>query len=184
MRTRFVIPVLLAVVVLLVVVQLASATPPGSPLAQATGSPAAQETSSPAAQGTPEATPAPPSRGCLSCHVQIADDGRYTLAFEAMERMKAQGMQHPPLPFDTKLETCLTCHNGNVAKPMSSIVHPAHMFSPIFTGERGNCFSCHEIMNDEFTVLSEAQPVNDKGVIHTPAAGSGTSATPAATPTP
>ena len=110
-----------------------------------------------------------PRRGCYACHVQIAPDGRYTLAYEAEERMQAQGKQHPELPegFKTPYETCVTCHSESGPKPFSSILHPAHMFSSnIFIGVyKGNCFTCHEVKEGKFTVLVEKQYVNDKGVI-------------------
>ena len=115
-----------------------------------------------------------PRRGCSACHVQIAPDGRYSLYFEAEERMKAQGKEHPVLPegFKTPYSTCVTCHSATSAKPLSAIVHPAHMFSSnIFVEEfRGNCFSCHEVQNGKFQVLVDKQIVNDKGVIEAPVA--------------
>lgn len=110
-----------------------------------------------------------PRRGCMACHTQFAPDGRYSLAYEAIERMEAQGKEHPTLPdgFKTTYATCMTCHAANGIKPMSSIVHPAHMFSSnIFIEEfAGNCFSCHEVKNGKFDVLVDKQDVNDKGVI-------------------
>jgi hypothetical protein len=96
--------------------------------------------------------------------------------------MEAQGKSHPELPLDTPYETCLTCHNATVAKRFSSIVHPAHMFSPIFSEEfRGNCFSCHEVAEDELMVLVDKQYVNDKGVIQPTPTGTPPTAIPTAT---
>jgi hypothetical protein len=119
----------------------------------------------------------PPRRGCLACHVKIAPDGRFTLGFEAVERVRARGKQHPPLPlgFATPFADCLGCHaavkgelwRGKKAPlSMRAIVHPAHMSSPTFVGDlRGHCFSCHEVDGQgTFRLLVEAVRVNDKGV--------------------
>lgn len=193
MRKRTVVALLLAFSVLMVLVQFVWAMPSGSPLAQATTTATAQITGTRTAQATGtttasgEETPLPPpERGCYACHVQVEEDGRFTLAWEAMERMKAQGKEHPELPLTTKYEDCLICHGGKTAKTMSSIVHPAHMFSLTFAEEfRGNCFSCHEVMDQEFTVLVDKQNVNDKGVIQATTTVTGTVTTgtrPAGTP--
>jgi hypothetical protein len=121
-----------------------------------------------------------PRRGCTACHVQIAPDGRYSLAFEAEERAKALGKEHPKLPngFNTKVQECLTCHaaagegNAGAGAPLSlrAIVHPAHMFSKIFAEEfQGNCFSCHDVNGKgEFKVIPEKINVNEKGVQDVP----------------
>lgn len=114
-----------------------------------------------------------PSRGCTACHAQIAPDGRYTLAWEAMNATS----KHPALPngFKTTYQDCLLCHaskgdsgTAGVVAPVAlrAIVHPAHLFSKIFTEElSGNCFSCHEVDNgDKFTVLPEKANVNEHGV--------------------
>ncbi len=114
-----------------------------------------------------------PNRGCTACHTQIAPDGRFTLAWEAMNA----DPKHPTLPnaFKSTFQDCMTCHapKGNtgtagVVAPvtMRAIVHPAHLFSKIFTEELGgNCFSCHEVDNaGEFTVLPEKVNVNEHGV--------------------
>jgi hypothetical protein len=85
--------------------------------------------------------------------------------------------KHPSLPngFKTTYQDCLLCHAskgdsgtaGAVAPvALRAIVHPAHLFSKIFTEElSGNCFSCHEVDNgDKFTVLPEKANVNEHGV--------------------
>jgi hypothetical protein len=123
---------------------------------------------------------AEPRRGCTACHVQIAPDGRYSLAFEAEERAKALGKEHPKLPngFNTKVAECLTCHaaagagNAGAGAPLSlrAIVHPAHMFSKTFLEEfTGNCFSCHDVDGTgQFKVIPEKINVNEKGVQDVP----------------
>ncbi|HEX9076298.1 MAG TPA: hypothetical protein VF932_11000 [Anaerolineae bacterium] len=118
-----------------------------------------------------------PSRGCTSCHVQIAPDGRYTIAWEAMNA----DSKHPALPngFKTAYQDCMVCHAvkgttgiAGVVAPltMRAILHPAHMMSDIFVGElKGNCFSCHEVDNGgNFTVLPEKVNVNQHGVQTSP----------------
>ncbi|MCC7352396.1 MAG: hypothetical protein IT330_01470 [Anaerolineae bacterium] len=117
---------------------------------------------------------AAPRRGCGACHA-LADPktGKYTLAYEGEERAAARGGEHPKLPWDTKYETCMTCHasaaNGKgVAAPLSmrDIVHPAHIFSNTF-GDRynGSCFTCHNVSADgKYQVLVEKMDGNDKGV--------------------
>jgi hypothetical protein len=118
-----------------------------------------------------------PRRGCGACHVQIAPDGRYTLAFEAEERAKARGGEHPKLPngFNTKFSECMACHGSKedesdkgIGAPFSmrAIVHPAHMFSTTFKEHYGgNCFTCHDVDGKgEFKVLADKLMVNEKGV--------------------
>ena len=119
---------------------------------------------------------AAPRRGCTACHTQIAPDGRYTLAWEAMNAAKANGGTHPALPngFKTTEKDCLTCHasqstgDAGVAAPLSlrAIVHPAHLFSETFTSEfHGNCFSCHDVDGSgKFTVLPDKLNVDAHGV--------------------
>jgi hypothetical protein len=125
-------------------------------------------------------------RGCPACHVVVdAKTGAYTLAFEAEERAKARGKEHPQVAPDgtslaptaeVKVTTCLLCHapgtgaregKGNAA-PLSlrDIVHPAHMGSQIFKLHYGgDCFTCHNVNGEgEFEILTEAVKVNDKGV--------------------
>ncbi len=115
----------------------------------------------------------PPRRGCPACHVQIANDGRYTLAWEAMNATK----NHPQIPngFQATAKDCLTCHaakgdtgTAGVVAPLSlrTIAHPAHLFSKTFTEEySGNCFTCHNVDNGgNFTLLTEKMNVNLKGV--------------------
>ncbi|MDP2661054.1 MAG: hypothetical protein Q8R28_10035 [Dehalococcoidia bacterium] len=102
-----------------------------------------------------------PRRGCLACHVLVDPaSGAYTLPFEAEERAKARGLDHPQMaPDGTSIkvtdavgpEVCLQCHApgkgdragmGNIA-PLSlrDIVHPAHMFSVTFKEHYGGqCF--------------------------------------------
>lgn len=114
------------------------------------------------------AAAAAPRRGCLACHVQISPDGKYTLAFEAINAAKAGGITHPNLPngFKTTYAECMACHSAGGVLPMSSIVHPAHMFSATFTEHySGNCFTCHELKNGKMTVLSDKATVNQKGII-------------------
>lgn len=114
-----------------------------------------------------------PNRGCTACHAQIAPDGRYTLAWEAMNA----DPKHPALPkgFQTAFADCMLCHAvkgttgiAGVVAPitMRAIVHPVHMNSEIFASElHGNCFSCHEVDNGgKFTVLPEKVNVGPGGV--------------------
>ena len=118
-------------------------------------------------------TEAPPNRGCTACHVQIAPDGRFTLAWEAMNA----DPKHPPLTngFKSTFQDCMLCHAtkgttgiAGVVAPLSlrAIVHPAHLNSEVFESEfRGNCFTCHEVDNGgKFMVLPEKVNVNPKGV--------------------
>lgn len=125
---------------------------------------------------TPQAV-ALPNRGCTSCHVQIAPDGRYTIAWEAMQA----DPKHPTLQngFNSKFSDCMVCHAskgttgiaGTVAPlSMRAILHPAHMSSEIFTTElKGNCFSCHEVDNGgKFAVLPDKVNVNQHGVQTSP----------------
>ena len=123
-----------------------------------------------------QAQAAAPRRGCNACHTQIAPDGRYTLAWEAMNAAQAAGGTHPTLPngFKTTEQDCLTCHasqatgDAGVAAPLSlrAIVHPAHMFSDTFSSEfHGNCFSCHDVDGSgKFTVIVDKLNVNVHGV--------------------
>jgi hypothetical protein len=127
---------------------------------------------------TAKAQAALPRRGCLACHVQIAPDGRYSLAWEAQNAVQAQGKTHPTLPngYKTTEPECLACHASNgpgdagVGAPISlrAIVHPAHLFSDVFPTEfKGNCFSCHDVdgtgafkvIVDKMTVNAHGQPV-------------------------
>ena len=125
-------------------------------------------------------------RGCPACHALVdKTTGAYTLAFEAAERTKAAGGQHPDKApdgtsmkptDDVSVTVCLQCHapgtgansgKGNAAPiALMDIVHPAHMSSPIFTREfAGNCFSCHDVNGDgEFAILTQKVDVNEKGV--------------------
>ena len=122
---------------------------------------------------TPKAVVPPPNRGCTACHTQIAPDGRYTLAFEAMNA----DSKHPTLPngFNSTLQDCLLCHaskqdntDAGVVAPISmrAIVHPVHMFSDIFKEEySGNCFSCHDVDNSgKFKVLPTKVPDDAHGI--------------------
>lgn len=125
-------------------------------------------------------------RGCSACHVLVdKDTGKYTLSFEAQERSKARGGQHPnTAPDGTSLaptseagiKTCLLCHapgtgaragKGKIA-PLSlrDIVHPAHMGSQIFKLHYGGqCFTCHDVDGEgNWLVLSDKVDTNDKGV--------------------
>jgi hypothetical protein len=120
------------------------------------------------ANSAAKAAAAAPRRGCLACHVQISPDGRYTLGFEAVNAAKAAGITHPTLPngFKTTYAECMACHSAGGVLPMSSIVHPAHMFSTTFVEHySGNCFTCHELKNGKMTVLSDKATVNAKGII-------------------
>jgi hypothetical protein len=125
-------------------------------------------------------------RGCPACHVVVdAKTGAYTLAFEAEERVKARGREHPKAAPDgtslapteaVKVTTCLLCHApgtgarkgmGKVAPlALRDIVHPAHMGSQVFKLHYGgDCFTCHNVNGEgEFELLTEAVKVNDKGV--------------------
>lgn len=125
-------------------------------------------------------------RGCPACHT-LSDKatGKYTLAYEAEERAKARGGEHPKkapdgtsiLPTDdVSVTVCLQCHAAGtgdregqgVVAPLSmrDIVHPAHMGSQTFKLHYGgDCFTCHNINGEgDWTLLSQAVDVNDKGV--------------------
>lgn len=125
---------------------------------------------------TAAAQAAAPRRGCTACHVQIAADGRYSLAWEAQNAVQALGRTHPPLPngFKSTEKDCLICHasqptgDAGVAAPISlrAIVHPVHMFSDIFASEfHGNCFSCHDVDGSgKFLVLPDKVNVDSLGI--------------------
>ena len=115
-----------------------------------------------------------PKRGCPDCHsLRDASTGAVTIAYEAIHR---GGPNHPKLPFDTKVETCLGCHKpgtgerenmGAVApKMLRDIVHPAHLNSPSFTGTyKGNCFTCHNVDgNGSFTLLGDKLDKDFRGI--------------------
>lgn len=121
-----------------------------------------------------------PRRGCPACHDLInKTTGKYTLAYEARERVAARGRTHPAFtnPTDNPNVTeCLTCHaagtgdregKGAVA-PLSlrDIVHPAHMGSQAFKIHYGgSCFTCHDVNSKgEFTLLTQKVDTNEKGV--------------------
>jgi uncharacterized repeat protein (TIGR01451 family) len=98
-----------------------------------------------------------PNRGCGpgSCHDPKTP---YNLVHEATSGAAAKGLTHPDIgsPADVTVQTCLVCHGagqgpraglGTVA-PLSlrDIVHPKHMFSPIFLEHyTGNCYTCHNV---------------------------------------
>lgn len=126
-------------------------------------------------------------RGCPSCHVLVdSTTGKYTLPYEAHERVEARGRTHPdvapdgtslaPTNADVRVTTCLLCHapgtgerkGKGVIAPLAlrDIVHPAHMGSQAFKLHYGgNCFTCHNVAGDgTFELLSEAVDVNEKGV--------------------
>src|SRR3972149_9686365 len=125
-------------------------------------------------------------RGCPACHVLVNQEtGQYTLPYEAKERAKARGNEHPDVAPDgtslapteeVKLTPCLQCHASGsgdragkgVIAPLAlrDIVHPAHMNSQFFKLHYGgNCFTCHNINGEgKFALLTEKGEVNDKGV--------------------
>lgn len=140
------------------------------------------------ANNAPPAAPQPPNRGCTSCHVKVMPNGGFTLAFEAAVAAGEDGNAHPTkspsgvsiTPQDqTGPQPCLECHgagsgarvfNGTQSKySLRDIVHPAHLFSKIFTEEfTGNCFSCHNVdAEGEFDILSQKVDVNVHGVPQT-----------------
>lgn len=115
-----------------------------------------------------------PKRGCTDCHsLRDPNTGAVTIAYEAMHR---GGPNHPKLPFDTKVTTCLGCHKpgtgerenmGAVApKMLRDIVHPVHLNSPSFTGTyKGNCFTCHNVDGEgRFTLLGEKLDKDFRGI--------------------
>ncbi|MHB1131073.1 MAG: hypothetical protein ACYC4L_01660 [Chloroflexota bacterium] len=137
------------------------------------------------ANTAPAAAPEPPRRGCLSCHVKVAPDGRYTLAHEAKVRAEAGGGTHPTqspsgisiaATEQTSIAPCLECHapgtgaraGKGVIAPLAlrDIVHPAHMFSETFKEHyAGNCFTCHNVNGQGgWDILVEKVDVNEKGV--------------------
>lgn len=117
-----------------------------------------------------------PKRGCKSCHeLRDANTGAVTIAYEAMTR---GGPNHPRLPFDTPVTTCLGCHapgtgereNMGVVAPkmLRDIVHPVHMNSPSWRQDgtyKGNCFTCHNIDGQgRFTLLYEKLEKDFRGI--------------------
>ena len=126
------------------------------------------------------------NRGCPSCHVLVdPETGKYTLAYEAHERVEVRGEEHPTVALDgtslapteeVNVTTCLQCHaagtgeregKGVIAPLMlRDIVHPAHMNSQTFKLHYGgNCFTCHNVNGiGEFELLTEMVDVNEKGV--------------------
>lgn len=125
---------------------------------------------------TPKPAAVLPNRGCAACHVQVAPDGRYSLAWEAANASQANGFTHPTLPngFKSTEQDCQLCHaskatgDAGVGAPLSlrAIVHPAHMFSEIFASEfQGNCFSCHNVDGSgKFAVITDTMKVDVHGV--------------------
>lgn len=125
-------------------------------------------------------------RGCPACHVVVdAATGKYTLPFEAHERVEIRGEKHPDVApdgtsikatDDVNVTVCLQCHAAGtgdregrgVVAPLSlrDIVHPAHMSSQYFKLHYGgSCFTCHNIgATGEWYLLTLKVEVNDKGV--------------------
>jgi len=125
-------------------------------------------------------------RGCPACHVLVdPETGGYTLPFEAEERAKARGEEHPQTApdgtsikptDDVSVTVCLQCHASGsgdragmgVIAPLSlrDIVHPAHMSSQYFKLHYGgNCFTCHNVNGEGgWEILTEKVDVNEKGV--------------------
>ncbi len=153
--------------------------------------PVAATSTQPAATATPE----PPRRGCLACHVLVdKTKGNYTLGFEANERAEADyGAEHPVVsPSGAKIDpltqasvtACLECHAPSKDNPekgigapitLRDIVHPAHIFSKAFTEHyNGTCFTCHNVRGDgTFELLGDKVDVNVKGVPKSLLAGEG-----------
>ncbi len=125
-------------------------------------------------------------RGCPSCHTLVDKaTGKYTLSFEAHERVEARGRKHPDVApdgtsvastSDVSVSVCLQCHAagtgaragmGKIA-PLSlrDIVHPAHMGSQTFKLHYGgDCFTCHNVnFEGKWELLSQMVDINDKGV--------------------
>lgn len=140
------------------------------------------------ANAGPPPAPEPPRRGCLACHVRVMPNGAFTLGFEAAAATAAEGRTHPTrspsgvsiTPQDqTGPEPCLECHRPGTGDraargllaPLSlrDIVHPAHLFSPIFLEEfTGNCFSCHNVSGTGvFDVLGQAVQGDRHGIPNT-----------------
>ncbi len=125
-------------------------------------------------------------RGCPACHTLVdPETGRYTLAFEAAERVEARGREHPTMApsgasitpvDDVSVTVCLECHAAGtgdraargVIAPLSlrDIVHPAHMSSQYFKLHYGgSCFTCHNVNGEgEWELLTQKVDVNEKGV--------------------
>ncbi|MHB8775026.1 MAG: c-type cytochrome, partial [Bellilinea sp.] len=114
-----------------------------------------------------------------------AETGKYTLPFEAVERVEARGREHPEVSLDgtpigpkddVKVTVCLQCHAAGsgdragmgVIAPLSlrDIVHPAHMASQYFKLHYGgSCFTCHNVNGEgAWELLTEKVDVNEKGV--------------------
>ncbi|TET55452.1 MAG: hypothetical protein E3J54_00065 [Actinobacteria bacterium] len=116
------------------------------------------------------------NRGCPACHMKISDDQNYSLAHEAKEQEADHPTKSPSnviLDDSVTVETCLECHgaaeNGkgvNASYALRDIVHPAHLFSPIFKDDlNGTCFSCHNIgVDGKFALLTQKVEGNKKGV--------------------
>ena len=125
-------------------------------------------------------------RGCPACHALVDQEtGKYTLPFEAHERVEVRGRKHPDVAPDgtslapaeeVKVTTCLQCHapgtgdraGKGVIAPLAlrDIVHPAHMNSQYFKLHYGgNCFTCHNVNGEgKWELLTEKVDVNEKGV--------------------
>lgn len=115
-----------------------------------------------------------PKRGCTDCHaLRDPNTGAVTIAYESKVR---GGPNHPKIPFEATVETCLGCHKpgtgdrkdmGSVApKMLRDIVHPAHMNSPSFIGTyKGNCFTCHNVDGQgRFVLLGEKLDKDFRGI--------------------
>lgn len=118
-------------------------------------------------------------RGCLACHyeytsISLNNTTRYScyLSEDCVSGTHAAINEE-----NDDLQKCQECHDENVAsgeaKPLSDIVHPAHMYSKIFLNESyvpgahsGTCFSCHDIngQTGQYKVLYEPVDTNLKGV--------------------
>lgn len=127
-----------------------------------------------------------PKRGCPACHTLVdAKTGKYTLSYEAHERVEARKRAHPDVAPDgtpikstdnPNVKTCLLCHapgtgaredKGKIAPLMlRDIVHPAHMGSQYFKiYYGGSCFTCHDVDGEgKFLLLTEKVDTNEKGV--------------------
>lgn len=147
-------------------------------IASWTGPDAGSTVSSAVEAGATKATA--PRRGCTSCHVPGSN---YSLINEAKERAEVRGGEHPDLPGDTPVTTCLTCHapgkgdrqgmGAGAPFALRDIVHPAHLQSSHFVENYGgNCFTCHNVDgNGNFVLLGEKLDTNEKGVPNAPIQG-------------
>ncbi|MCL5039886.1 MAG: hypothetical protein M1299_08710 [Firmicutes bacterium] len=79
-------------------------------------------------------------QGCASCHVKNGDKD-YTLAAEVK---KIQN--HPTVPADATVKTCIACHSEKSPKPFKWVLHKVHLESKIYGSKYDSaCVTCHKL---------------------------------------